>query len=287
MKSIYKSPESKQRVLELYDLKAQSLDFPYREIDVDTSFGKTRVIVSGNENGKKLVLFHGVHAGSPLTLESVKSLQAHYKIFAIDTIGQATKSAETTIDIKDDSFARWADEVLDQLSVEKANFVGVSYGAYILQKLITHKPHRVEKCILVVPSGLANGDFWPSLTKLTLPLLRFHLTQKDGDLRKFIRHFVPEDDEYMFQFQKAILQGVHLDYRRPSILQKQDVAHFKNPVFIMAAENDVFFPASKTIKQAEKVFQNLQEVYILKGCKHMPHHAQFAEIEHKIKEWIA
>ncbi|HAD97388.1 MAG TPA: hypothetical protein DCG19_08270 [Cryomorphaceae bacterium] len=285
-KSIYRSPEARRKVLALYESKAKNLDFPYREEDVHTSFGHTRVIISGNEQAKKLVLFHGVHAGSPLALESISSLQNHFHIYAIDTIGQATKSAETTLNIKDDSLAVWADEVLTELGITKAGFIGVSYGGFILQKLITHRPEKVNTCIFIVPGGLANGNFWPSLIQLTLPLIRFKITRKDVDLRKFIHSFVPEDDPYMFHFQKAILLGVHMDYRRPGILQKQQVSHFTKPVYLIVADNDVFFPAHKTVKQARKVFNNLREVHMLKNCRHMPHPSHFPEIEQKIKIWL-
>lgn len=286
MKSIYKSPKAKENVLDFYDKKLRSLGFPFNEKDVYTSYGLTRVIISGNPNGKKVVLFHGIHAGSPLTLECIQGLQTDYQFFAIDTIGQATKSAETSINIKDDSFAVWADEVLDELAIGKADFIGISYGAYILQKLIAHRPAKVGKCVLVVPSGLANGNFWASFTKLSIPLIKFQITQKDKDLREFVKHFIAEDDTYMFEFQKAILTGVSLDYRRPQILQPKDVEHFNNPVYLIAADNDIFFPADKVILHAQKVFKNLKEIYLLKNCKHMPHRSHFQEIENKIKQWI-
>lgn len=286
MKSIYKSATDKAKILALYEEKLKSLDFPVLEKDIETAYGTTRVLISGNDKGKKIVMFHGIHAGSPLSLESIKNLQLSYKIYAIDTVGQATKSAETTINIKDNSFALWADEVLNKLSIVQADFIGVSYGSYILQKLITYRPQKIGKCIFVVPSGLANGNFWPSLKNLTIPLIKFKITKKDEDLKKFLRHFVPEDDKYMFAFQRAILTGLHMDYRRPQILQKKDVEHFTNPVYIIVADDDVFFPADKSIAKAKKVFKNLKEVHYLKNCKHMPDQSHFIEIEDKIKKWI-
>lgn len=286
MKGIYKTPHDKEKILALYEEKLKSLDFLFMEKDVETAFGRTRVIVSGNDKGKKIVMFHGIHAGSPLSLECIKNLLEVYKIYAIDTIGQATKSAETKINIKDNSFALWADEVLDGLSIEYADFIGISYGAYILQKLITHQPQKVGKCIFIVPGGLANGDFWPSLKNLSLPLIKFQITIKDKNLKKFLRHFVPEDDKFMFAFQRAILTGLHMDYRRPQILQKGDVEHFTNPVYIIVADDDIFFPAEKVFAQAEKVFKNLKEVHYLKNCKHMPNPSHFVEIENKIRQWI-
>lgn len=285
-KTIYKSAESKAAVLGLYDKKLGSLNFPVQEQDVETSYGITRIISTGNKNGKQVVLFHGVHAGAALTLESIEDLRENYHLLCIETIGQATKSADTILNIKDDSFAKWADEVLEKLSIQKADFVGISYGAYILQKLITYKPERVNKCVFVVPSGLANGDFWPSITKLSIPLFRYHRTKKDEDLRKFLEPFVQKDDQYMFEFQKAILNGLHMDYRRPTLLRAKDVDHFTNPVYMIVADDDVFFPADKSIKRAKQVFKNLKEVHTLKNCKHMPHESDLDEIQQKLAEWI-
>lgn len=286
-KSIYKYPDAKKNIQSFYTNKLKSLDFPYEEIDVPTAYGRTRVIIAGNEHGKKVVLFHGVHAGAPLTLETVKVLREQYSLIAIDTIGQATMSDETVLNLKDDSFARWADDVLAELSIEKADFIGISYGAFILQKLMTYRPNRVEKCIFVVPSGLANGAFWPSFTKLSVPLIRWNITKKDQDLRKFVSAFAHPNDTYMFQFQKAILSGLYMDYRRPSILTQKDVRHFKKPVYLLAAEHDIFFPADKTIKQAYKVFENLQETHLLKGGKHIPYGEHITEIREKIAIWLA
>lgn len=45
--------------MELYDEKLESLRIDYEEIDVKTSFGRTRVIKTGNENGKTMIVADG------------------------------------------------------------------------------------------------------------------------------------------------------------------------------------------------------------------------------------
>lgn len=285
--SIYKSANLKQQIYDLYDQKLAGLSFPVKIQDIETSFGQTRVMFAGNEKGKQIVLFHGVHAGAPLTLESVQLLMPDHHLICIETIGQATKSADVSINIKDNSFAVWADEVLNKLYITKADFIGISYGAYILQKLISHRPEKVNKCIFIVPSGLANGKFWPSFTKLSIPLMKFLFTKKDRDLKKFVAHFVPEDDLFMFEFQKNILLGLNMDYRRPSILKPENVAHFTNPVYMILAENDVFFPANKTTEKAKEVFKNLKEIFLLKNSKHMPKQADLYQIQQKLMLWLS
>lgn len=286
MKPLYKSSESKTQIMELYNEKLQSLGIDYENIDILTSFGRTRVIKTGNENGKIIVLFHGINAGSPLTIEAVKELRKDYLLYAIDTIGQATMSDETRINIKDNSYALWAHEVLIHLNISKAVFIGVSYGAYILQKLITHNPELVQKCIFVVPSGLVNGKMGVSMKKLTIPLVKFQLTKSDGDLRKFINAFVPPEDEFMFRLQKALLLGLNMDYRRPILLKESDVQNFSSPVYIMVADDDIFFPGLEAIERAEAIFKNFKEAYVLKDCKHMPSKDSYAELQNKIKHWI-
>lgn len=272
--------------MRLYDEKLKSLQIEYKEIDVKTSFGNTRVIQTGNENGRPVVLFHGINAGAPLTLEAVKELRTYYLLYAVDTIGQATKSDENSIDIVDNSYALWADEIFKQLNINKAYFIGVSYGAYILQKLISHNPDMVTKCIFVVPSGLVNGRFVTSMLKLTFPLVRFLITKKEDHLRKFLGAFVPKDDEYMFKLQKALLTGVNMDYRRPRLLQEKEVDKYKNPVYMIVADNDVFFPGLEAVERAKQLFNNFRAVHMLRNAKHMPHKGNYTEIQEKIKSWL-
>lgn len=286
MKPLYKNAKAKTDIMCLYEEKLNSLQIDYTEVDVNTSFGKTRVIKTGNVNGNPIVLFHGINAGAPLTLEAVKDLRKDYFLYAIDTIGQATKSDENRIDINDNSYAQWASEVLNNLNISKADFIGISYGAYILQKLISYNPDMVSKCIFVVPSGLVNGKFGTSIVKLTFPLIRFLISKKDSDLRKFTKAFVPQEDDFMFRLQKALLLGMNMDYRRPTLLKEKDVRNFANPVYMIVADDDVFFPGSEAIDRAKALFKNFKEAYVLKNCKHMPNKENYFEIQHKIKDWL-
>ena len=286
MKQLYKTPESKDLILSLYNEKLESLDIEYENIDVVTSFGRTRVVKTGNKDGNIVFLFHRINAGAPLTLEAVKELGKDYLLFAIDTIGQATMSDENRINIEDNSYALWADEILKKLNIKDAYFIGISYGAYILQKLISYKPELVTKCIFVVPSGLVNGKFGASMIKLTFPLVRFLITKKDAHLKKFIKAFVPEEDEFMFRLQKALLTNLNMDYRRPILLREKDVKNFNNPVYMIVSDNDVFFPGLESIDRAKRIFNNFREAHILKNSKHMPNKEDYFEIQQKIKLWL-
>lgn len=55
----YHSEEAKARSLALYDKQIAKLNMPCSDIYVETSFGKTHLIETGNRNGKPLLVFHG------------------------------------------------------------------------------------------------------------------------------------------------------------------------------------------------------------------------------------
>ena len=65
MKSIYKSEKAKKAIMSLYDEKLSSLNIDYVELDIETQFGKTRVIKTGNSKGKPIILFHGINVTFP------------------------------------------------------------------------------------------------------------------------------------------------------------------------------------------------------------------------------
>lgn len=284
--SIYKNKETKVKLMKLYNEKLKSLKIDYTEIDIDTPYGRTRVVKTGNKDNKPIVMFHGFNAGSPITLEAVKDLNKEYCLYVIETIGQATKSEGDVMNIKDDSFAIWANLILEKLQLNHVNVIGISYGAFIVGKLITHKPEKVDKCILLVPSGIVNGDFWESMKKLTYPLIKWKVTKKEKDLNTFLRAFIPPNDSFMHKMLTVMMKGIKLDTRIPKLLKTKDIQHFDKPVYIIGAENDVHFPGEKLIKRSKKLFKNLQGTHLLKNSNHMPSKDSFEEIQLKLREWI-
>jgi pimeloyl-ACP methyl ester carboxylesterase len=90
----------------------------------------------------------------------------------------------------------------------------------------------------------------------------------------------------MFRLQRNLLLGVNMDFRRPLLLQKKDVLHFTKPVYMMVADNDIFFPGDEAVKKAKQIFLNLKDIHYLKNCKHMPNRNSYPEIQQKLREWI-
>lgn len=170
--------------------------------------------------------------------------------------------------------------------MDKANFIAVAYGAFLLQKLMTYYPERIEKAIFVVPTGLVNASIISSILKLSLPLARFMFTKKDKHLLKFMDAFYDTKDDYAVSMQKNTLLGVRMDFRKPPLLTRKNVENFNAPVYAMVADNEVFFPGEKALEKCENIFNNFAGSHILKDTKHIPEKSVYAEIENKLREWL-
>ena len=283
---IYKSEEYKQKLLELYDEKILSLNVEYEDLFVETSFGRTHILAVGKADLPPVVVLHGINAGAGLALEPIKNLAEKYRLYGVDSIGQAGKSAETKLSVADESYGRWLAEVFNKIGVEKVPVVGVSYGSFILGKLIAYQPERIAKAIFVVPINFANGSFFKSIFKLLLPMRKFLKTESDDDLLKFMDAYYTDKDDFSVLLQRNVLLGVKFDTRRPPLFKEKDAENFNASAYILAADDDIFAPAEKILKYAPKVLKNLKETKVLENSKHVPAKNRFKEIEETIAAWL-
>lgn len=284
--SIYKHPEAKAIQLQLYDQKLKECNINYEEIYVDTFAGKTHILITGQNDKPPIIVLHGIHAGAPLALEAIKGLRNRFRIYAIDTIGQATKSDENQLSVKGNDYAKWLAETMEKLHIKSAPIIGVSYGAFILQNMMVYFPSFIAKALFVVPAGFAKGEFITSMKKLTLPLVQFLLFKKDSRLLQFMEAFYTTTDDYSVAFQRNILLGIKMDFNQPPILRQEQVQNFSQAVYIMVAEDDVFFPGKLSVEKCQSIFSNFKDFHILKNNKHIPDPKTYPEIEKKLQEWL-
>ncbi|WP_156946347.1 hypothetical protein [Clostridium akagii] len=54
-KSVYKSAKGEKIVRKMYDKQVLALNIEFEDIYVDTRFGKTHLVKTGNQNGKPIL----------------------------------------------------------------------------------------------------------------------------------------------------------------------------------------------------------------------------------------
>ena len=130
----------------------------YERYVIETSLGKTHVwgLNTKEEHTDTLVIFPGART-TALIWDFDKGLENFnhkMRIFMVETNGLPNLSNGETPDIKSLDYGFWADEVLEQLKIEKAFVAGASFGGLICMKLGIVKSEKIKAAFLLNPGCL-------------------------------------------------------------------------------------------------------------------------------------
>ena len=286
--SIYKSPQGKAKILAIYDDILNKLDVPYEERMVDTRFGSTHILVCGPEHAPPLVVTHGGNSINPQGLRSILPIlqENRYRIYAPDTIGHPGKSAETRLSLKDVSYGQWLADLLDGLGLDKADFLGGSYGAGIILRLAAYCPTRITRMALFVPSGIVNVPLPAMMWRIGLPFLMYLIFPSQKRLVRAVGWMGNDIEADILELVKTIFEQVRVEAEMPRPVTRQELLNFHAPTLIIAAENDVMFPGDAVIRRAREVIPNLAAAECLKGGTHYSSHQDMATILSRIRSFM-
>lgn len=97
-----------------------------------------------------VVFLHGIGGSSAIWFKQIKEFRKDFNLLLIDLPGHG-KNNVLLKDLKDKSFYGVSDEVinvLDNLKIKNADFIGISLGTIVIQVLNFKYPQRVKKMIL-------------------------------------------------------------------------------------------------------------------------------------------
>jgi len=112
---------------------------------------KIRYLVSDNSHDS-LLLLHGLGASADRWAFASPILKGHFNLIIPDIIGFGY-SAKPNVDYTMDLFSNFVLDFLDNLKVTRTHILGSSMGGQIALEFAAHCDSRVNKLILVSPSG--------------------------------------------------------------------------------------------------------------------------------------
>ena len=144
-------PENKT-LFKAYNKVLKLWDVPYGEVNIKTRFGNAHVIVSGPENGKSLVLLHGMNASSTMWYPNIKALTKNHRVYAIDYLIEPGKS-ELKVKVKNmEEILSWYNEIFAELKLKEFSLIGASRGGWQAIKIALEDKHKIEKLVLLSPA---------------------------------------------------------------------------------------------------------------------------------------
>ncbi|NQX92067.1 MAG: alpha/beta hydrolase [Flavobacteriales bacterium] len=284
MKDLFLSSEGKAAVMQLYDQKLESLGLSAEQRDIPTSFGNSRVIITGNPEKAPIVLVHGSNGNAPIALETYKALLSEFRVYAIDLLAQPNKSEGTLLSMKDNSYGIWMNEVLDSLQLDSVTMAGFSLGGLVILKTLEYNESRVKQVFLSAPAYIVNGNPLKALFKVFIPMKAYMRTKKQKHLEKFLSSLFSERDEFAVEYLTVVLLEFELDFTPVPVIASEKAAKIQTPITIFAAENDAIFPGKKMVKRASKIFPSLANVELIPNSKHVQNKQDNTYICEKILE---
>ena len=271
MKKVYKSKQSEALMMELYDKQLKSLNITHEDLYVETRFGKTHILKIGNPDGKPLLFFHGGNSTAPHNLERFPVLLDRFCVYAVDIIGHPGKSSQTVLSHKSMDYGWWASDVITDLGFSKMCCVGNSFGAGVIVKLMCAAPEKVEKSVLIVPSGIANMSTFSLVLSMGIPMVLYVLTKNEKWLIRALMPMAIEEkhiDDATYEMVKYTFEHVAVKAGMPSNVSAEDLRNYTAPTFLIPAENDHLFPGEKVVESAKKMISNLK-IHMLEDLGHL------------------
>lgn len=265
-----KSKDSLQLINDWYDRFESALPYPTTTKRVETSFGYTDVMISPGDEREPIVVLHGAMAGAPHAIGELCDFPARRRVYAVNVPGQSPRSAEVRLDFKSDEYGQWLDQVLDQLSIDKAIVCGVSWGGCVALQLAKHFPNRIGGLVLVVPGSIVKGPVLASLWHVALPLMRFKFFPSEKNRERALRRIFTSQDHLWSPYLGDALQSWNVDFSIPPLMSPEELERLNAPVYVIAADRDLYFPGEKLIKRSHELFNNFVGSHLLKDSFHSP-----------------
>ncbi|MGI5489052.1 alpha/beta fold hydrolase [Microtetraspora malaysiensis] len=168
MSDIYKSAEGERVLRERYLAYLDRWPVPADRLRVPTRRGETFVMASGPEDAPPLVLLHGSGANAAMWMADVPVWAQHFRVLAVDMIGEPGLSAPSRAPLNSDAHALWLDNVLEALGVRRAAFAGTSLGGWLALDYAIRRPERVERLALQCPGGIGRQKYGLLLASVLL-----------------------------------------------------------------------------------------------------------------------
>jgi pimeloyl-ACP methyl ester carboxylesterase len=261
MPNIYKSHAGERAIKDRYRQFLKHWPVENQQFLVPTRHGETFVIASGPQDAPPVLLLHGTAFNSTMWMGDIAAWAQHFRVYAVDIIGDAGLSAPVRPPYASDAHAQWLDDVQAGLGVSQASFVGISLGGWIALDYAIRRTERVKSIALIAPGGVASENvlIW------ALPLL---LLGKWGrrKMAEKISGPAPKQpspaEKAVAEFMAIVFKNMRPRTKRQPIFSDDSLKKLTMPVLAILAGKDVFVDSERAQQRLKENVANLQVEFL-------------------------
>lgn len=264
-KSEFKNQSAKIFVEKWIDATIEKSALSYEKLDVETAFGRTRVLAAkySAKHLPSVIYVPGARTcGAFLDLSNqLQNLRESCRIYLLDVAGQVGLSDGNCPNLKDESYGKWLDEVCRRLDIERAVFVGASFGGQIIIKLAAVAPGRIEKAVLMNPIGFSNISFAPlNFIRTIAPVIFPSRKTVETFLNSMV--FAPNDEissetkKRVADFIENAVKNFRFAGEYPSKMSDAELKKLSAETHLIGGMRDGLIPFQNAVKRVEEILRN-------------------------------
>lgn len=251
--SLYKTETGKNISYASYDKAMKLWNIDFKEEYVVTDYGKSHVIVSGQENGQPLVLIPGLFADATMWYPNVSELSKHYRVYTLDMLNYGGKGQPEGKMIKDiNDYQAWFSQILNYYNLKNVSVAGLSYGSWFALALARENPSIISSLLLLDPSEtfmpMNGGIAWKGFKA-------FMLFPNREKYRKFFDWlgggYSDEKMDIWFEHMLDVIEfgsTKMTDVPMHKIYKPEELTMIKMPVLVMAGGKPILYKDPQELK---------------------------------------
>lgn len=267
------------------------------EIANTLDLGDIQVNYHDQGEGKPVILLHGSGAGVTAWANwrnAIPMLSEFRRVLAPDLVGFGYTESPADYEFK--HLDTWVDQIIrfmDALDIEKADFVGNSFGGSLSLRLAVEHPKRVGRMVLM-GSGGQPFDVSPELAKLwgykpsmeamkeILGIMAFDQSIATDELAE-MRYNATTRPGFQERFERVFPQP-YQRWADAQVVSDQDLSALENEVLIIHGRDDRVVP----VQISENLFRKIKnaQMHLFGNCGHWTQIEQTARFNALVLQFL-
>jgi pimeloyl-ACP methyl ester carboxylesterase len=295
LQSPFKSSKGAAEYLAAYEASMKLWPVPYEDMYISSRFGNSHLVASGPRDAPALMLLHGYMFSLAMWSPNVAELSKHYRVYAVDVMGQPSKSIPDQAIRSRADFVEWLTAVLDALKIDRAYLVGMSYGGWLTLNFAIGAPDRVEKIVVLSPAGsfLRNVIqfalrampimFFPTrfLARNFARWLTFGENWRNRDVRRLTDRLV----EQFYLGEKHFRMQVETLKVGPDPFSDEELRSLQTPTLLLIGQQEVLYDPAAALDRARRLIPNFQGE-LVPHASHDMSYSQHGVVDARILEFL-
>ena len=242
--------------------------------DIPTDYGTVRAYRWSNpdtEDKTPIVLFPGRTTGVPMWSQNIPDLIKERPVYALDAIGDSGMSVQTKKIATDADQAKWMDQTLEGLKIQKAHIVGHSIGGWLAMNYATTYPDRVQSLSLFEPIRTFT-DMHLSIYISSIPAALPFLPQSWGD--NFLKEVSGEPqldpNDPTTRMISAATNDFALTLPFPGMITQEALQSLPMPVYVAMGTKSSMHDSKKALEVARQNIHTLDAQEWPEGTHSLP-----------------